>query len=139
MERQNDMFFTIWYGVYQRSTAKLFYSTAGHPPAIHLRKESRGLRAASLLAGDGGMAIGAFPGMEYDCSSIIIEPGDRLLVLSDGTYEVGDGDQMLSLQELVEFIRIKGNDRPSSILNWVRTFGGGDNLPDDFSLLRIQF
>jgi sigma-B regulation protein RsbU (phosphoserine phosphatase) len=139
MERQNDMFFTIWYGVYQRSTGKLFYSTAGHPPAIHLRRQGRGTRGATLLAGDGGMAIGAFAGMQYDLNVAGIEPGDRLLVLSDGTYEVGEGSDMLSLQALVEFVRAGGNDRPSAVLDWVRSYGGSDSLPDDFSLLRIRF
>lgn len=139
MERQNDMFFTIWYGVYQRSTGRLTYSTAGHPPAIHLRDAADGSVAASMLAGEGSMAIGAFAGMEYGCEVVAIEPGDRLLVLSDGTYEVEGGDRMLSLQELVEFVRRKGKDKPAKILNWVRTFSSDGALPDDFSLLRVEF
>lgn len=137
MERQNDMFFTIWYGVYQRSKRLLTYSSAGHPPAIHLRDHADGTVEASLLAGEGNLAIGAFPGLEYDCETVAIEPGDRLLVLSDGTYEVEGGDQMLSLQDLVEYARRK--DKPKKILRWVRTFGGVTGLPDDFSLLRVEF
>ena len=33
-EKYGDKFFTIWYGVYQRSTAKLRWSGAGHPDAL---------------------------------------------------------------------------------------------------------
>lgn len=137
MERQNDMFFTIWYGVYRRSTRQLAYSTAAHPPAIHLRDQPDGTVEATLLAGEGSLAIGAFPGLEYDCETIAIEPGDRVLVLSDGTYEVEGKDQMLSLQDLVEYARRK--DKPKNILKWVRAFGGDAGLPDDFSLLRVEF
>jgi sigma-B regulation protein RsbU (phosphoserine phosphatase) len=137
MERQNDMFFTIWYGVYRRSTRQLIYSTAGHPPAIHLRDRADGTVEANLLSGEGSIAIGAFPWVEYDCQAVAIEPGDRLLVLSDGTYEVEGGDQMLSLQALVEYARRK--DKPKKILNWVRAFSGEAGLPDDFSLLRVEF
>lgn len=139
MERQNDMFFTIWYGVYRRSDRLLTYATAGHPPAIHLRDQDDETVTASLLVGEHSMAIGAFPGIEYGCETMAMEPGDRLLVLSDGTYEVDSGEQMLSLQELVEFTRRKGKDRPKKILKWVRAFGGDVGLPDDFSLLRVQF
>ena len=32
MERQNYMFFTMWYGVYDRRNSTLTYSGAGHPP-----------------------------------------------------------------------------------------------------------
>jgi len=32
-EENNDMFFTIWYGVYKKGTRKLIYASGGHPPA----------------------------------------------------------------------------------------------------------
>ena len=34
MEHHNEMYFTIWYGVYHRPTGRLRYATAGHPPPI---------------------------------------------------------------------------------------------------------
>lgn len=138
MERQNNMFFTIWYGVYRRSSATLLYSTGGHPPAIHLREDGGGTVASQLIT-YGGMAIGAFPGVDYECGSVRIEPGDRLLVLSDGTFEVDgpDGD-MLSVDELAGFAS-GSSDAPQAILDWVRSFNAGDALPDDFSLMRVRF
>ena len=33
-EENNDMFFTIWYGVYNKSKHYLTYSSGGHPPAL---------------------------------------------------------------------------------------------------------
>ena len=39
-EENNDMFFTIWYGVYHLPTRTLTYASAGHPPAILFTKES---------------------------------------------------------------------------------------------------
>src|SRR5580700_8760415 len=35
-ERQNDLYFTIWYGVYHRPTGILRYASAGHPSPILL-------------------------------------------------------------------------------------------------------
>ncbi|MGB3788188.1 MAG: SpoIIE family protein phosphatase [Phormidesmis sp.] len=34
MTEQNDKYFTIWYGVYNRVTHQLVYASAGHPPAL---------------------------------------------------------------------------------------------------------
>ncbi len=137
MEKQNDKFFTIWYGVYQRSSGILRYATGGHPPAIHLRREADGSTAVTELITMGGMAIGAFPGMDYDCESIAILPGDRLLILSDGTFEVdGPDGEMLSVAELAAFAATI-DDSPQAILDWARL--PGTTLPDDFSLLRVSF
>ena len=140
MERQNNMFFTIWYGVYRRSTGQLAYATAGHPPAIHLRGGADGQLVPSLLSGTTGMAIGAMADMEYGTETMSIEPGDRILVLSDGTYEVdGDSTQMLEFDDLLAFTQRPGGDRPVAVLDWVRSFHGKSALPDDFSLLRVEF
>ncbi|WP_428425218.1 PP2C family protein-serine/threonine phosphatase [Pararhizobium sp.] len=139
MERQNDMFFTIWYGVYDYPNRRLRYSTGGHPPAVHLRTDAGGTVHTRLLATPGGMAIGAIEGVTYRSEDILIEPGDRLLVLSDGTFEVsGDGAQMLGIAELASYAAQECDD-PDAILRWVLTFGDGGPLPDDFSLLRLQF
>src|SRR5581483_6967327 len=34
MDRHNDMYFTIWYGVYDKEHRSLSYANGGHPPAI---------------------------------------------------------------------------------------------------------
>lgn len=139
MEKQSNMFFTIWYGVYDRRTGELRYATGGHPPAIHLRANGSGKTEATLVMTMGGMAIGAFPGVEFESASMQVEPGDRLLILSDGTFEV-DGPQgdMLSVDDLASFAA-DTSDRPSDILRWVRSFNAEGPLPDDFSLLHVRF
>lgn len=139
MEKQSNMFFTIWYGVYNKASRELRYATGGHPPAIHLRRTSDGSTTVTLLMTLGGMAIGAFPGVQFERAAMRIEPGDKLLLLSDGTFEVDgpDGD-MLSVDQLAAFAA-GTSDKPSSILDWVRSFNDDGPLPDDFSLLRLEF
>src|SRR6202451_3504010 len=34
MDRHNDMYFTMWYGVYDKQKRRLTYANGGHPPAI---------------------------------------------------------------------------------------------------------
>lgn len=140
MERQNDMFFTIWYGVYQRSSGRLDFSTGGHPPAILLRPGGEGRMIATELGTSGGMAIGAFPDMDYELGTTVVLPGDRLLILSDGTFEVdGPSGEMLSFPEFVDFAASDEAVSPVRIHEWVRRWNGSGPLPDDFSLLQVQF
>lgn len=141
MEKQNNMFFTIWYGVYKKSTGELRYATGGHPPSILIKGANHLEDTASreLLITLGGIAIGALPEMEYESSVAQVAPGDRLLVISDGTFEVnGPGDEMLSVEALADFAQAQGCG-PQGVLDWVRSFNGDGPLPDDFSLLEIHF
>ena len=136
MEKQNNMFFTIWYGVYQKSTGELRFATGGHPPSILLRAGGAG---HEMLITVGGVAIGALSEMDYESSVTHVAPGDRLLVISDGTFEVnGPGDAMLSVDALAEQAEAHGS-RPQDIHEWVRSFNAAGPLPDDFSLLEIRF
>ena len=141
MEKQNNMFFTIWYGVYKASTGELRYATGGHPPSILLRGENHpaGTPSRELLITVGGIAIGALPEMDYESSVTHVAAGDRLLVISDGTFEVnGPDDEMLSVEALADHAEAQ-KCGPQGVLAWVKSFNGHGPLPDDFSLLEIRF
>ena len=60
MERHNDLFFTIWYGVYQPAARSLEFAAAGHPPSLLLRPAGRTGAETELLEGK-GPAIGIVP------------------------------------------------------------------------------
>ena len=139
MERQNNMFFTIWYGVFQRSTGKLSYASGGHPAAV-LLPVARDEGAFSLIGTSEGMVIGAIEDMTFDQSDVSVRSGDRLLVLSDGTYEVDDleGD-VLSLEGLANEALAADGSIPSHILEWVQKKSGQSELPDDYSMIEFQF
>lgn len=140
MERQNDMFFTIWYGVYKRTTKTLRYSSGGHPAAVFLPAKPGSGLAYSFVGNSDGMVIGAIEDMAFDQGEIRVEAGDRLLVLSDGTYEVDDETgRVLTLDALAQqALRAEGNV-PSDILDWLRSRSGQAELPDDYSMIELRF
>lgn len=140
MEKQNNMFFTIWYGVYHRPTRKLSYASAGHPPGLLLRAEAGSELAKAFVLEGAGLAIGAFAGMAYDAHEIDTQPGDRLIVVSDGTFEVGgEAGNTLTFSDLEDVCRRSGGDRPQTVLDWARAKHGTETLPDDFTFLRVEF
>ena len=139
MEKQNNMYFTIWYGVYERPTRNLRYASAGHPPALLLRG-GKERAAGTFRLETRGVALGTFPGVAYRSEAMTVEPGDRLLLLSDGTFEVERAKgEMLAFSEFVDFVSAPGGDEPKRVLEWIRSLNGDGPLPDDFSLLRIEF
>lgn len=132
MEKQHNMYFTMWYGVYRRSTGELRYSSAGHPPSI-LRKKDGGV----VTLATPGIAVGMMEGMMYRTAHCMVEAGDRLHIVSDGTFEVETAPgEMLEFQAFVDKM---SQSQPNEVLEWVRGLNGPGALPDDFSLLAIDF
>jgi serine phosphatase RsbU (regulator of sigma subunit) len=139
MERQNNMFFTIWYGVYQRSSGLMSYASGGHPAAIHLRPAAGTYDVTGLGTPD-GMVIGAMPDMDFDGGSFRMLPGDKLLVISDGTYEIEDETgTTLTWAQLADKIRTTDAPVSRSIYDWLAEFNDKAPLPDDFSMMEFSF
>lgn len=145
MENQNNMFFTIWYGVHDRRTGELRYSSGGHPPAIllgtdHERSPDDRAIPARLLGNKGNVAIGTFPSLQFPEAITTVKPGDQLLVYSDGAYEIPiTDDKMLSQKDLVDFASADSGPGPTEIYQWVQAHNGEGPLPDDFSLVKVHF
>lgn len=143
MDKHNQMYFTMWYGIYQKSSRTLRYASGGHPPAVHIR--GRGTPAESLQTlSTPGMVIGGMPGVPFNAEQISIEPGDLLYVFSDGVYEVdyADGSGMMTEEEFGERLRVppaEGQSKMDDMLAFVRKAQGHDAFEDDFSLLEICF
>jgi sigma-B regulation protein RsbU (phosphoserine phosphatase) len=100
MSRHDGMYFTIWYGVYDRRTRELAWAGGGHPPAFLRRGgELRKLDSTTFM-------IGVVD--EYDAPTMrtTLEPGDRLYIFSDGVFELHMQDGGIwGLDRLEELMR----------------------------------
>lgn len=133
MEKQHNMYFTIWYGVLKRSIGELSYASAGHPPSILCKSDGTVLTLSTP-----GLAVGMMPDMMYRTARCGVGAGDRLHLVSDGTFEVETAPgEMLAFKVFVD--RLAGSERPDDVLDWVRGINGPGALPDDFSLLTVKF
>jgi len=65
---------------------------AGHPPAIHYRKATGQLTPASTrdLA---GFPLGVVEGASYNSASLTLDPGDALVLFTDGITEAKNKDE----------------------------------------------
>ena len=136
MERQNNLLFTIWYGVFDRTSRQLIYASGGHPPAVLV--EGTGTRPLST----GGRLIGCDPTAEFRSESCTVAPGSKLYVFSDGAYEISRPDgRPLQLADLIQELArpaVAGRVKLDELVKWAQRTAGQASLEDDLSLLEIE-
>src|SRR5262249_38979132 len=98
-------FITMFYGVVERQTLRLTYALAGHPRPLWYRG------AASLveaLDAEGPM-IGLVPQAEFEERSVQLDPGDLVLIYTDGVTECRNEQQeQFGQDRLVAFLAAQG-------------------------------
>jgi len=147
MERHNDMFFTIWYGVYRMSSRSIRWAGGGHPAALLFAPDASTASAPTTasvarLASDGPL-IGAVEGLSFAAAEAEVPPGSRLLITSDGGFEVHKPDgAMWGFDAFAAAAAIPPEDgmsRLDALLEHIRTVAGRDDFNDDFSVLELSF
>jgi sigma-B regulation protein RsbU (phosphoserine phosphatase) len=138
MERHNNLLFTIWYGVFDRDSRRLTYSSGGHPPAVLTGTAPDLTQQLST----GGRVLGCEPATEFRSESCEVKRGSRLYVFSDGAYEIlgpdGRTAQLSDFLSLLEAPVPAGRSRLDALLDWARTVRGSGALDDDLSLMELD-
>jgi serine phosphatase RsbU (regulator of sigma subunit) len=146
LERSNEllhpelppgMFVTCLYAILDPASGRLQYANAGHNlPYRHCNG-----RVAELWAT--GMPLGLMPGMRYEEFETTVEPGECLLLYSDGLVEAHNPQQEMfgfpRLQALVAKLAWTGPALIEGLLSELAAFtGAGWEQEDDVTLLVIQ-
>lgn len=137
MSEHNDLYFTMWYGVFNTETKELRYASAGHPPAILLGNTDEKLQ----LMND-NFIVGGVPDFPYKSDTIKINTPASLYIYSDGVYEIEKEDGMMwSLNEFIEFIaqhRNQDGSEMNQLFEFVKDLSHSEVLDDDFSIVKID-
>jgi sigma-B regulation protein RsbU (phosphoserine phosphatase) len=142
MDRQDNKYFTIWYGVFSRSERILAYANGGHPDAL-LFTGPNPATATLYQLGSTDPLIGMMPpGTPFHSRKQKLDEHARLLVCSDGVFEIEmPNNEMWQFPEYVEYVAGLLPVRDSvlePLLAHVRELRGGELLADDFSLLEAR-
>jgi phosphoserine phosphatase RsbU/P len=135
---QDGLFVTTFYGILSLDNGTLSYTIAGHNPPIIIRHEQNDI----ITLEKGGMAIGALPDISLSDHQIKLNPGDCLVLYTDGVTEAFNlHDQMYGDDR---FMRLLGNligESASSVLEVLEAdlalFRDGAPLSDDTTMLAI--
>jgi serine phosphatase RsbU (regulator of sigma subunit) len=138
-DAESDQFVTLIYGVLDPETGLLTYANAGHNPGYLLRAKDGKVDTMPNT----GIPLGMFEGMEWQQAQIQFEPGDVLLLYTDGVPEAqnstnaefGD-DRLLALGNAN--IQRSASDIQQAIITSLDEFV--DNAPqfDDITLMVVR-
>ncbi|MGV1089551.1 MAG: PP2C family protein-serine/threonine phosphatase [Mycobacterium sp.] len=134
MDRQDDHYFTMWYGIYQASTRLLHYAAAGHPPALALTAENGVINAKPL--GGKAIPVGMFTDTVFTADNYLVPAGAQILLCSDGV--LGDLLSFADFMELCEEVAASPAWTPTSLIARLRATAGG-NFDDDCALVQLTF
>jgi serine phosphatase RsbU (regulator of sigma subunit) len=89
-DTNGETFVTLFYGVLDLRSGKLWYANAGHnPPFVIRRDRRRGLRLLKRT----GTVLGILEGQRWGRRSLTLEEGDLLVAYSDGLTEAMNAQQ----------------------------------------------
>ncbi|MGH9711840.1 MAG: PP2C family protein-serine/threonine phosphatase [Candidatus Acidiferrales bacterium] len=137
---------TIVTATFDRETGEFNYAYAAHPRMMLWRMLDR----RWYLLGEGleGLPIGFIAGEFYTQQSIRIEPGDVVLIFSDGATEVFSPDgRFLGHEGFLELADKMMAALPTqsslhsfaeALVGGIRHFHGSDTLVDDLTLLTLR-
>jgi sigma-B regulation protein RsbU (phosphoserine phosphatase) len=125
----DDVFVTAFHGSLDAHTGVVRYSDAGHSLAHHITAGGDVLKLPS-----GGPPLGVIPGYEWATASLVLEPGDSLIIPSDGILELA-GDKLHQLQADLRAMTAPGSDIGASIRASIKT---PPHPSDDLTLLVVR-
>ena len=129
-----NKFITLFYGVLDGR--RLTYSNAGHPAPILVRATGEVQRL-----GEGGALLGVFRDWKYQQAQADLDPGDRLLLFTDGIVEAEDPNGVeFGEERLREFLaanrQLDATRLRQKLMAALAGFTGG-GFQDDATLLLI--
>lgn len=137
-QSKDDRYFTMVYGLFDTRSTTLRLAQAGHPGPILIRKGGEIRRL-----GTGGMPLGIWPNVEFDCFEVSFRHGDRLILYSDGVTEcVNPQGKIFGEARLLACLQQHGaatlDELLTDVIEETKAWRSVGNFADDISLLAIE-
>ncbi len=133
-----DIFLTAFYGVLHRPSGRLTYVTAGHELPILIRP------GVGLVEVEGhGRFIGMIENLHLDEFSVDLQPGDRLVVFSDGAPDATNEEgKQYDYKRLRDFLIIRQDSSIQELIDdladEIAAWSGLAPAFDDLTLLGVE-
>lgn len=141
LARQNPqgMFVTIFCAVFDPETGRVTCASAGHPSPALLRDGA----APSLPVTQTGRVAGFEAGLELSRQSIAMEPGDTLVLYTDGVTEAMDeSDQLFGDERMLAHLAVEpgrsASETVASLSRAVKRFVGRREPSDDVAIVAVR-
>lgn len=130
---------TAIYSIFHPETKMFTYASAGHNPALLIRKHDSSVNELSAQ----GAFLGMYPDETYDEHKIQLEPGDRVVLYTDGITEPTNDNRELYGEERLKACLVDHSEQDietliDTVLNDVKSFSGTDVLKDDRTIIIFE-
>ena len=135
-----ERYATMFWSYFEPKDQRLHYINAGHFPPLLFKAD----RAEIIRLTEGGPVLGMLPAAVYRQGSVRFDPGDILVVYSDGIIETANAaGEQFGEERLLEAVAFCRNQAAGSIRNQILAsldlFSRGGEPEDDRTLLVIRF
>jgi sigma-B regulation protein RsbU (phosphoserine phosphatase) len=134
-----DTFVTMFIGLLDCATARLWYVNCGHPPGVMRRSKGGDIENLTV----GGMPLGIIATDGYDAGRCSLEDGDAVVLVSDGVTEAFNLEgAMFEEERLMVAVRASGDltavQTLERLIGDVDEFSQGCEQADDISVLVLR-
>ena len=139
---EEPLYATAIYLVADVAAGQLRYAKAGHPAPLHLRRQA-GIVEPLPFPSHAGAALGLFEKGDFITSERPLLAGDKILLFTDGLYEVPNaGNEDYGQERLLAAAQLRLNlplpELLDGVIADVRAFAGGEDFCDDVCLLGME-
>lgn len=138
---ESARFATLFWGVYDGTRREIAYVNAGHNRPM-LFREADGFVLNTQRLTIGGTVLGMFPEAVFRRGVVALEPGDLLVLFSDGIPEAASSDVEFGETRLETLLRENASLPPADlcerVLAEVRTYLGEQPTPDDLTIVALK-
>ena len=135
-----EMFVTVWLGILELSTGKLTAANAGHEYPAITRPDGTFVLYRDLH----GFVIGGLEDVEYKEYELILKPGNKLFVYTDGVVEATNReDELFGKDRMIRALNVRPEASPQEILACVKKavddFVQDAEQFDDLTMLCLEY
>jgi phosphoserine phosphatase RsbU/P len=137
------LFTTAFYLVADLSSQEIHYSNAGHPKPLLIHRSINEVEYLSSPNGKLNPALGLFESSVYPTCRCPLNPGDLVMLFTDGLYDVEGANQELVSPEWVR-AEVQKRTRLSApaifdeLLDEIRKLSDGGEFVDDICLVGME-
>lgn len=136
------MYTTAFYMVADLETKELCYANAGHPKPMIVRRQAGKTEFLKNASGRSSPALGLREGTVYPTSKASLEPGDFVMLYTDGLYDVERAGELLDpdwvLAAVQKRMRSPGAVIFDDLLAEIKNFSEAPEFCDDVCMVGME-
>jgi sigma-B regulation protein RsbU (phosphoserine phosphatase) len=119
------------------------FANAGHPKPLHVGRSAGKVEMLAQADRRSGAALGVFDDVRYDTHTARIEPGDLVVLFTDGLYEVeGPNGEYFDQTRLISAVRARLQTPTEQLfeelLSEVQEYAASHRFIDDVCLVGVE-